>query len=62
MMQFSPEELAIKAEELKRIAARLLEEADSLMRIYQSFYTNRGTPERKSPTKPASSPVLKFPR
>ena len=60
-MQFQPEELIIKAEELKRMAARLIEQSDRLMEAYERLIKNSGAAEGDV-KKAGNSPVLKFPR
>ena len=37
-MQFQPEELIIKAEELKRMAARLIDQSDRLMEVQLRYF------------------------
>ena len=61
-MQLQPEELVIKAEELKRMADHLLAEADTLMQAYESLSRKSGTPQLEEVKKTGSSQVLKFPR
>jgi hypothetical protein len=61
MMQFHPEELIIKAEELKRMAARLIEQSDKLIEAYENLTKNEGAAEGNV-KKTGSPPVLKFPR